>query len=36
MASVVSKRFTEEYTCIAGNPACVVKQNVYWTGEMDT
>ncbi|MDR1169067.1 MAG: hypothetical protein LBK53_09315 [Heliobacteriaceae bacterium] len=36
MASVVSKRFTEEYTCIAGNPARVVKQNVYWTGEMDT
>ena len=30
MGSVVSKKFTEEYTCIAGNPATVVKQNINW------
>lgn len=32
-ASVVSHKFTEEYTAIAGNPACVVKQNVSWKHE---
>ena len=31
MGSVVSKKFTEEYTCIAGNPAQVVKHNIDWT-----
>lgn len=30
VASVVAKSFDEEYTCIAGNPAKVVKQNVTW------
>ncbi len=35
IASVVTKSFDEEYTCIAGNPAQVVKQNVIWSGEMD-
>lgn len=28
--AVVSKKFTEQNTVLAGNPARVVKQNVYW------
>lgn len=31
--AVVTKKFTEEYTAIAGNPARIVKQNVTWTRE---
>lgn len=31
MCSVVSKKFDEEYTCIAGNPAKIVKNNVNWS-----
>lgn len=30
MGSVVSKKFEEENTCIAGNPAVVVKRNITW------
>lgn len=30
MNSLVTKKFTEEYTAIAGNPAKVVKNNVEW------
>jgi len=36
MASVVSSQFTEEYTCIAGNPAKVVKKGVIWTRELES
>lgn len=31
MGSVVSKKFKEENTCIAGNPATVVKRNINWS-----
>lgn len=31
LGSVAGGAFTEEYTCIAGNPAKVVKKNVTWT-----
>ncbi len=31
MFSLVSKKFTEPFTIIAGNPAKIVKQNVSWT-----
>lgn len=35
--SIVSKKFTQEYTAIAGNPAKVVKENITWKhgGDMD-
>jgi acetyltransferase-like isoleucine patch superfamily enzyme len=35
IASVVTKQFFEEYTCIAGNPAKVIKTNVAWSGELE-
>lgn len=35
IGSIVSGEFHEEYTCIAGNPAKVVKREVSWSREMD-
>ena len=29
--SIVTKKFTEENTIIAGNPAKIIKQNVIWS-----
>ena len=33
--SVVTKKFEEEYTAIAGNPAKVIKRNLMWERNMD-
>lgn len=33
--SVVTKKFEEEYTAIAGNPAKVIKRNIVWDRNMD-
>lgn len=30
LASVVTEKFFEEYTVIAGNPAKIIKRNVTW------
>lgn len=35
IGSVVSGAFQEEYTCIAGNPAKIIKRDVVWSREMD-
>ena len=32
-SSVITKKFTEENIAIAGNPARIIKNNVYWTRE---
>ena len=34
MKSVVGGKFAEEYTCIAGNPAKVIKKDVVWSREL--
>ena len=34
--SVVTKKFTETYTVIGGNPAKIVKKNVYWDRKSPT
>lgn len=34
LGSVVGGVFTEEYTCIAGNPARVIKKDVMWSREL--
>ena len=31
MRSVVTKSFVKENTCIAGNPAKVIKNNIHWS-----
>jgi acetyltransferase-like isoleucine patch superfamily enzyme len=35
LGSIVGGSFTDEYTCIAGNPAKVTKRNVTWTRELE-
>ena len=34
--SVVTKKFTETYTVLGGNPAKIVKKNVYWDRKSPT
>lgn len=29
--AVVSKKFTEEFTCLAGNPAKIIKRGIHWS-----
>ena len=29
--AVVSKKFTEEFTCLAGNPAKIIKKGIHWS-----
>lgn len=33
--SLVTTKFNEDYTIIAGNPACIKKRNIYWKREID-
>ncbi|MDR2527225.1 MAG: hypothetical protein LBC92_05125 [Rickettsiales bacterium] len=33
MGSVVTKKFTESYIAIAGNPAKIIKRDIDWTRE---